>query len=105
MQGCWAQSAQQHGPSKAQLGSRDLAWTANQDLLLVSCSDIIQYFLWKSRSVFAQTDSCLLQRKTPYVFYLPLFIYKGDPDHQLLFIMEKNPRLRLTGQQALDKKG
>lgn len=36
-----------------------------------------------------QKQSRLLQQKTAYGFYPPLSIYKGDPDHQLLFIMEK----------------
>lgn len=88
-----------------------VSW-ANQDLLPVSSSGMIQYILWKSRSVFAETVACLLQRKPAYGFYPPLFIYKGDPDHQLSSTMGRKKKknttqttsLRLIGQQALDKK-
>lgn len=59
-------------PSEAQLGSRDLARTANQNLSLVNNSDIIQCLLCKAKPVSAETVSCLLQWKTAYVFYPPL---------------------------------
>lgn len=59
-------------PSEAQLGSRDLAWTANQNLSLVNNSDITQCLLCKAKPVSAETVSCLLQWKTAYVFYPPL---------------------------------
>ena len=73
MQGCWAQGARWHGPSEAQLGSRGLARTANQDLFLVSSSDIIQYFLWKSGSVFAETF--LFASAKDSLCFLSTFVY------------------------------
>lgn len=59
-------------PSEAQLGSRDLEWIANQDLLLVNNSDIIQYLLCKSKPV---SNRHLFASVKDSFWFLSTFVY------------------------------
>lgn len=93
-----------HGPSEAELGSRDLAWTANQDLFVLAVLTLCATFSGEpGLSLQKQSRVCFIERQLMFS-YPPLFSCKEDPDHQFLSIMEKRTRLRLRGQQALGKK-